>query len=187
MGKRVRMTKEERRKQIIKSALKVFIAKGYNGATTLEIAKEAGISEMTLFRYFDSKKEVFVQSVKPLLTEGLKISNKGVEKNLEARTVLESVITERVDFISKNRELIKLVLMESQVNPDLADFNFIDETSRQIREMLKDTATALDFHEESFRLLMGALLTFLYLPQEQEDRDNFINYLTELLTKKEEK
>ncbi len=50
------MTREERRKQILESALKVFIEKGYNGSTTLDIAKKADISEVTLFRYFDSKK-----------------------------------------------------------------------------------------------------------------------------------
>lgn len=35
-----RMTREERRKQILESALKVFIEKGYNGSTTLDIAKK---------------------------------------------------------------------------------------------------------------------------------------------------
>ncbi|TAH59811.1 MAG: TetR/AcrR family transcriptional regulator, partial [Gottschalkiaceae bacterium] len=69
-----RMTKEERREQILESALNIFVDKGYNGATTVDISKEAGISEVTLFRYFDSKKQIFMEAIEPILVTGLKES-----------------------------------------------------------------------------------------------------------------
>ena len=46
----IRMSRKDRQYQILEAALTVFIEKGYNGATTAEIAKAANISEVTLFR-----------------------------------------------------------------------------------------------------------------------------------------
>ena len=49
-----RLSKEERRLQILTAAKKVFIEKGFAGTTTAEIAKAADISEVTLFRNFQN-------------------------------------------------------------------------------------------------------------------------------------
>ncbi|WP_160680892.1 TetR/AcrR family transcriptional regulator [Clostridium sp. C8-1-8] len=51
---------EERQMQIINSALKVFSKSGYYQTSTLEIAREAGISKGLLFYYFKNKKEMYL-------------------------------------------------------------------------------------------------------------------------------
>ena len=76
---RSRLGKEARRKQIVDSALNLFVEKGYKGTTTQEIAKSAGVSEVTLFRNFDSKKDIFMEGVVPVLMETL-------EENLNVPT-----------------------------------------------------------------------------------------------------
>jgi AcrR family transcriptional regulator len=43
--------------------LKSFSKKGYLGATTREIAREAGIAEVTLFRHFPSKEKLFEEVI----------------------------------------------------------------------------------------------------------------------------
>ncbi len=55
------MRREDRRKSIILSAIKVFSKKNYNTATTIDIAREAKIAEGTIYKYFDSKKELFLE------------------------------------------------------------------------------------------------------------------------------
>jgi len=40
---------------ILDAALKVFSTEGYAGATTRKIAQEANVTEVTLFRKFQSK------------------------------------------------------------------------------------------------------------------------------------
>ena len=45
---RTRLSGEDRKKQILDSAINVFIENGYIGSTTLEIAKSANISKVTL-------------------------------------------------------------------------------------------------------------------------------------------
>jgi len=54
-----RLPAAERRQAIVEAALRVFIGGSYSGATTAEIAREAGISEPILYRHFGSKRELY--------------------------------------------------------------------------------------------------------------------------------
>jgi AcrR family transcriptional regulator len=54
-----RLSASERRQAIIAAALRVFSEGSYAGATTAQIAREAGISEPILYRHFASKKELY--------------------------------------------------------------------------------------------------------------------------------
>lgn len=45
---------------IIETATRVFLKNNYQNMKTAEMAKEAGVSEATLYKYFDSKKEIFL-------------------------------------------------------------------------------------------------------------------------------
>jgi AcrR family transcriptional regulator len=49
----------ERRRAIVEAALSVFSTGSYAGATTADIAREAGISEPLLYRHFPSKRELY--------------------------------------------------------------------------------------------------------------------------------
>ena len=49
----------ERQASIIAAASSLFAQKGFNGTTTREIAKTAGISEALLFRYFPTKRALY--------------------------------------------------------------------------------------------------------------------------------
>jgi AcrR family transcriptional regulator len=54
-----RMAGEERRLQILRTAVSLFSQRGFRGATTKEIAQAAGISEAMVFRHFATKEELF--------------------------------------------------------------------------------------------------------------------------------
>ena len=56
---RIRLPAAERRQAIVEAALKVFSSGSYAGATTAEIAREAGISEPILYRHFSSKRDLW--------------------------------------------------------------------------------------------------------------------------------
>jgi AcrR family transcriptional regulator len=56
---RKKREKEQRRKQIMDAAEKVFSAKGFSGATIENIAEEAELSPATLYIYFKNKDELY--------------------------------------------------------------------------------------------------------------------------------
>ena len=59
-----RLPAKERKKQILKSAVKVFARSNYYNTKMSDIAKEAGISEAMIYRHFSSKKEIFIVVLK---------------------------------------------------------------------------------------------------------------------------
>jgi len=61
--------KEERRKQILAAALKVFTEKGFHAANVSEVAAEAGVSQGTIYWYFDSKEDLFQAAVLSVFEE----------------------------------------------------------------------------------------------------------------------
>ena len=56
----IRLPAAERRQAIVDAALPVFATGSYSGATTADIAREAGISEPILYRHFASKRELYL-------------------------------------------------------------------------------------------------------------------------------
>ena len=57
---RPRLTAEARRQAVLDTACRVFAKTSYRGATTAEIAREAGISEPILYRHFGSKRDLYL-------------------------------------------------------------------------------------------------------------------------------
>jgi AcrR family transcriptional regulator len=63
---------EARRTQILMGAFQVFSEKGYHKATTKQIAKAAGVSEGTIYNYFDTKRDLLAAMVDHLGMESLR-------------------------------------------------------------------------------------------------------------------
>ncbi len=55
-----RLPSAERRRAIVRAALRVFSSSSYASATTAEIAREAGVSEPVLYRHFTSKRDLWI-------------------------------------------------------------------------------------------------------------------------------
>ena len=92
----------------------VFVEKGFNGSTTVEIAKAAEISEVTLFRYFSSKQELFLEGIEPIFIETLEGTiHTSMELSLEEK--LKYILNERIQMISKNYKIVRLILAEESL------------------------------------------------------------------------
>ena len=74
-----RKSKEERREEILEAAIAVFAQKGLHGASTEEIAKQAGISQPYVFRLFGTKKELYVAGVTRCFRRTLELMQQAAE------------------------------------------------------------------------------------------------------------
>jgi AcrR family transcriptional regulator len=59
----VRMTAKDRREQVLGAAMAVFARGGYEGTSTEDVARAAGVSQPYLFRIFSTKKALFIELV----------------------------------------------------------------------------------------------------------------------------
>jgi AcrR family transcriptional regulator len=55
--------KEERRKQILEAALTIFSQKGFHATNVSDVAAQAGVSQGTIYWYFESKEELFTAAL----------------------------------------------------------------------------------------------------------------------------
>ena len=79
--------KEQRRKEILDAAEKVFFSKGFNHATMDEVAETAELSKGTLYLYFKNKEDLYFAIAQRSMTilktsfqEAVKKHDTGIEK-----------------------------------------------------------------------------------------------------------
>jgi len=175
-----RLSRDDRREQIIQAALVVFIEKGFASTTTSEIAKAAGISEVTLFRNFNSKKEIFYAGIDPILLKAMDKDITPVNDNFDSKQI-EEIIFNRIKFLEDHRGIVKLILNENMLNQK--DENYIHKMVLSLKEMLEKNKVVCD--EFTIRLLMGSFLSFLYQPEAKEELVvEYAKRLSELIMRK---
>ncbi len=116
----------KRQWDILDAATKIFAEKGYEGSRTSDIAKEANISEGTIFRYFKTKKDLLVGLLMPLVVKFFRpLMFKSLEKimdnekNESINVVLKNIMMDRISLIKRNAPLVKTVMVESIYHPEL--------------------------------------------------------------------
>jgi AcrR family transcriptional regulator len=110
---------EARRNQILDAASSIFAAKGFHGATTKEIASAAGVSEGTIYNYFDSKFDLLIGIISRLAEiEQLPGELAGALQG-DVREFFVAAFQQRLASIEQGEEMLKAILPEVLVHPDL--------------------------------------------------------------------
>ncbi len=122
------MPARERQRQILQSATRVFSASNFRVAGTAEIARQAGISEPTIYKYFASKKALFL-SVLTTICERILASWRSISSSGEVPAValLERVGQSYFDKLQTHPEALQIQLQALSESAD-------DEIAAQLRE-----------------------------------------------------
>jgi AcrR family transcriptional regulator len=91
---RERLPAAERRQALLEAASRVFAKSSYRGATTAEIAAEAGISEPILYRHFGSKRELYLACLEQAFVR-LKACGEGEPGGMRIRAISEAYMDGR--------------------------------------------------------------------------------------------
>ena len=122
-GIRTKKTVEERRQDILEAALKVFAVNGYNGSTTAEIARSAGVAEGTIFRHFTTKKELLIAVLEPKVLEGLIQLDKEHREDTPTE-FFRWFLNNRLALFKENDSLIRLMFAEAQYHSEVKEALF---------------------------------------------------------------
>lgn len=142
-----RMSAEERRKQILRSAIRVFAEMTYHGATTKKIAEEAGITEALIYRYFGSKRSLFTEAI----THTCDRLVNGLEQELEVNrdnplVALTNCFTYYTTILERNAEMAKMIfLVMSELDADDVRETYLPYQERVLR-LITDT---IDYWNEN--------------------------------------
>ena len=109
-----RKTKDERREEILDAAMREFAEHGLHGASTEQIARDAGISQPYVFRLFGTKKELFTAVVNRCFRETLEMFQRAAEglRGEEALAAMGNAYVERL--------LTDRVRLRAQMQPYVA-------------------------------------------------------------------
>ncbi|MDQ3805270.1 MAG: TetR/AcrR family transcriptional regulator [Acidobacteriota bacterium] len=86
-----RMAADERRRQIVRVAMRLFAERGFRGTTTKEIAQAAGVSEAIIFRHFATKDDLYSAIIDDKSCEGMGGGLGAVGGGHEGHTVVDAV------------------------------------------------------------------------------------------------
>src|SRR3989449_9681835 len=119
-----RSSRRERQASIIAAAASLFAQKGFNGTTTRELARTAGISEALLFKYFPTKRALYaaILAEKVQLSQLLATVEEAADKrdDVQVFTLIASFRIPR----GADPTLLRLLLFSALEGHELSDMFF---------------------------------------------------------------
>lgn len=180
--------------QIIKASISVFVKKGYIAATTKEIAKKANVAEVTLYRKFGTKKNLFEYSVKSI-TDDKFSSILSINQETSTFDFFKQLLNNRLLVISKNILVVRMLISESLAGHLPKDLKFttviFEEISLVIKKYFEMKNIKFD-HKAYAKIILGILIGYAILPNEKsfhllsdEDKEIHLNNFLDIITNKD--
>lgn len=132
---------EARRTQILDAAATVFSRKGYERATTREIAAAADVSEGTLYNYFATKRDLLIGVAQNYADE---VSAALTENNSDDIDIL---VAQRIANRFRHRQerrLFMLFMQEAHLNQDVYQYYVQEALARIITNTERSIQQAID-------------------------------------------
>lgn len=146
MGNRDKTEWSDTQRRIIDSAIEAFASKGYDGASTAEIAKKANVAEGTIFKHFKTKRELLLAVMGPfILRFAAPLYLASVKKLLSdadtpIRDVLRRLFYDRINMIESHWSETKILAQEMLKFPELRE-SFVDNLATGARSVIENFLT----------------------------------------------
>lgn len=120
-------TLSEKEKAILSAAETLFAEKGASDTPTAEIAKKAGVTERTLFRYFPSKEDLLKRVMFPVLLKTLipqqmnKLKSLFKASDVSMEEMFKNIFRDRLEVAKENKGKIRFMLIEILKNSNLRE------------------------------------------------------------------
>jgi AcrR family transcriptional regulator len=121
--------------RILDAAYRVCAERGLHGATTREIADEAGVNEVTLFRHFGNKEKLIATLFERSVAAQMESLSEFEPDINDLESDLLRYATRFNQVLFANEALIRTIIGESRRNPEQAR-QVICESARPMRERL---------------------------------------------------
>jgi AcrR family transcriptional regulator len=110
---------EERRLQILDTALKIFAARGFKGTSIKDIAEAANISQGLMYHYFASKEGLLEATVEhhSFLPQLRQILNEANSRSMSE--VFNNLATGFLGMLDDKDQLLKIFMQEIGTNPEV--------------------------------------------------------------------
>ncbi|MGA7206181.1 MAG: TetR/AcrR family transcriptional regulator [Specibacter sp.] len=116
-----RLPRDERRAQLLASALEVFVANGYHGAAMDEIAEAAKVSKPVLYQHFPSKRELYLALLDSHLASLTQMLLVALNSTTDNKLRVQATMKAYFQFVANDDQAHRLVFESDLVNdPEVA-------------------------------------------------------------------
>lgn len=188
-----------KQRQVLLSSLKLFSEIGFENTTASLIAKEAGVSEGTVFSYFKTKEGILEAILSTFLEQVIPdviadFSQNKFTANQETFSVfLRSIVRDRLIFIQENQMQVKILLSRSFIDNTIANqlgnviVHSIISPISPILNQFKEKGLIRNWSNERIVRYILALSLSYVLPMmlndnEELDIDEAVNEIVECLS-----
>ncbi|MCC5947095.1 MAG: TetR/AcrR family transcriptional regulator [Nitriliruptoraceae bacterium] len=178
MSKRVRMTAQERREQLVGVARSVFAAKGFEATSIEEIAERAGVSKPVVYQHFGGKEGVYAVVV----DREVRRLTESITRSFDAATprrVAEGAAAAFLAYIEEHEEGFRVLIRDAPSGMAGGSFgSVISDVATRAERLLVEEFSERGFDEDTAPMyalmLVGAValvgewwLEHRRLPREQ--------------------
>lgn len=133
-----RAKSEQRVRDILRVSREVFAERGYENATTTEIAQRLGVSEATVFTYFSSKRELCMRVISDWYDEIIAAMEEGLPRGQSVKLQLEFIVRTHLRlFVIQGTGLCALVLSEGRAKGQAFGDAFVRLQRRYTRPLME--------------------------------------------------
>jgi len=192
---RFQRRKEQRPREITAAAFDVFAEKGYAGARVDAVARQAGVSKGLLYRYFETKEDLFKAVIRSVVVERIDTLLDAVEHtDLNATDFMRGPLLEFLQQVpgSPVAIVVRLLIAEGHRHPDLVDFYWDNVVSKGLQTFstliergvrggeFKETAVS-DFPQLLLAPVMMSMIWRILFSQRELDTDKLIETQIDML------
>jgi AcrR family transcriptional regulator len=194
-GRRLTRRGRQRKAELLEAAISLFSDLGFEGTTTKAIAERSGVTEAVIFRYFETKQDLFREVVEvygPLLHYEMPFEDL---RDSPFEVALGKLLEGYLEHAWKHRRSIRLFLLATFHDDEIRGRlgHFFEYRRRRVHEMLAERVSAgevcADALEYGAEIITLATTGFLVrsLRQEPKDwlqaRDQFRRHLAATVTR----
>lgn len=185
--KRVRMTAQERREQLVGVARSVFAEKGYEATSVEEIADRAGVSKPVVYQHFGGKEGVYAVVVDREVRD-LTASITGAFDAVHPRRIAESAAEAFLAYIEQHEEGFRVLVRDAPTTMTGGSFASViadvaERAEQQLIEGFGDRGFDADTAPMYALMLVGAvaLVGEWWLEHPGLHRDEVVAHVMNLL------
>ncbi len=125
--------------QVLEGARAIFLARGFEGASVDDIAREAGVSKATLYAYFPDKRLLFMEVAKAECARQADEAVELIDQNAPAELVLTAAARRIVGFLTSEfaQKVFRICVAEADRFPELGH-EFYHSGPLLVRERLME-------------------------------------------------
>lgn len=129
-------SKGYRKQTILDAATALFFEDPSSLPTVSEIAKRCGIAKGTVYIYFSTKEQIFLNIIEELFTEFIKSADTFVLNSIKSEHPIESIVNDLCDYSAENRTMVNLAGMSNSIIEHNIDIDSAYEYKKNIQIQL---------------------------------------------------